>query len=68
MAMWLPCHLTEIRGTCALSIALASHARLPSTAIQAMLVLRVPYSHDNCQGIQAVQWTRCGGEGVCWTQ
>ena len=48
--MVLPCHLTEIRGKCALGIALASHARLPSTAIQMMLVLRVPYSHDNCQG------------------
>jgi hypothetical protein len=52
--MVLPCHLTEIRGQCALGIALASHARLPSTAIQTMLVLRMPYSHEDCQATPAV--------------
>jgi len=57
--MVLPCHLTKIRGQCALGIALASHACLPSTAIQMMLVLRVPYSHDDCQGHRL-----CGVRGV----
>jgi hypothetical protein len=53
-AMVLACYLTAIRGQCALGIALTFHARPLSTTIQAMLVVRMPYSHEDCQATPAV--------------
>jgi hypothetical protein len=41
---------------------------LSSTEIQAILVLRVPYSHDDCQAMQTARCPWGGGERIYGTE